>query len=353
MASTTSSASSLPPAPSSIAARLPLPAVPPPASAAYAGAPAMAARIARDFRSDTLTVPSDEALAAMAFASRGDDVYQEDATTTTFEAQVAALLGKEAALFCASGSASNQLAVRTHLTQPPFSLVCDMRAHIFRHEAGAAALLTGAHLVPALAQANGHHLVWEDIEPLIVPDDGDVHAAPTQLVCLENSLNGTIFPQEDIARIAHEVHRRGVKLHLDGARLWNVAAETGVPLPELCRPFDSVNLCLSKGLGAPVGSILSGTKEFVAKARHFRKAFGGGMRQTGPLAAAARVAIETGFPKLKATHDLARYAQKELEKLGVHISIPAETNMVSFPPGKELSSSSSYPCTLASMVADT
>ncbi len=311
---------------------------------------AMLHRVSRDFRSDTLTIPTDEMFAVMQAASRGDDVYEEDETTRYFEGQIAALLGKESALFVASGTLSNQLAVRTHLTQPPYSILLDARAHINTYESGGASYLSGAHLIP-IKPSNGHHLTWDDdIRPALVLDQHEVHSAPTRLVCLENTLNGSIFPQAEILRIAqglrdlHAEHsqrldpltgeREGltiprIALHVDGARMWNVAAETGRPLAELCQPFDTVNMCFSKGLGAPVGSILAGPATFIRKARHFRKIYGAGQRQTGPLAAAAKLAVEQHFPKLKGTHDLARYTQRELEKIGVKITTPAETGMVS------------------------
>lgn len=318
--------------------RLELPSVPAPASMGYGTDEAMRARVERDLRSDTLTVPSDAVMCAMLAATRGDDVYGDDGTTAEVEAQLAALAGKEAALFCTSGTASNQLAVRAHLTQPPYSLLCDARAHVFVHEAGGAAMISGAHTVPVVPAANGgHHLTLEDIAAHIAPDDGDVHTAPTQLVCLENTLNGTIMPQDEIVRIAHYVHAHGLKLHLDGARLWNVAAATGHSVAALCAPFDSVNLCLSKGLGAPIGSILAGPHAFIARARHLRKALGGGMRQTGALAAAAREALQSNFHRLPLTHALARSAQTLLTDLGVHIAVPAETNMVRACPCPSLS----------------
>ena len=228
----------------------------------------------------------------------------------------------------ASGTLSNQLAIRTHLHQPPYSIVCDVRSHINTYESGGASLHSGAHVIP-LTPANKHHLTWEDIEPRLVLAEEEVHSAPTRLICLENTLNGTIFPQEEAVRISENARKLGIAMHVDGARLWNVAAETGMSIKELSAPFDTVNMCFSKGLGAPVGSILAGPAKFIRKARHFRKVFGAGQRQTGPLAAAAKVAVETSFPKLKATHDLARYTQSELEKLGVRILTPAETGMVS------------------------
>ncbi|PWN97324.1 hypothetical protein FA09DRAFT_346294 [Tilletiopsis washingtonensis] len=291
------------------------------------------AAIARDLRSDTLTVPTDAMFAAMAEASRGDDVYLEDETTTSFEAELAALAGKEAALFVVSGTLSNQLAIRTHLLQPPYSILCDARSHIHRYEAGGAAFHSGAAL-ETVAPQNGHHLTWaHDVQPNLVLGD-DVHSAPTRLVSLENSLNGTILPQDEVLRIREGLDAldEDIKLHLDGARLWNVAAETGLSIKELCAPFDTVSMCLSKGLGAPVGTVLVGPSAFIRKARHFRKLFGAGIRQSGGLAAAARVAVVQHFPKLRATHELARFAAKGMQELGVEITSGAETSMFFYDP---------------------
>jgi threonine aldolase len=159
-------------------------------------------------------------------------------------------------------------------------------------------------------------------------------SAPTTVVALENTLNGTIFPQEEIERISEYVHSvPGLKLHLDGARIWHVAVETNTPLKELCEPFDSVSLCFSKGLGAPVGSCLVGSKEFIAKARWFRKLFGGGMRQTGFLAASAAYALTHNLPQLVRVHDLTRRLQNGLEEIGCRILSRAETCMIFYDPG--------------------
>lgn len=190
---------------------------------------------------------------AMKLASRGDDVYQEDETTTSFQASINVLTGKEASLFVVSGTMSNQLALRSHLAQPPYSVLLDVRSHVNKYEAGGLAFHSGATSI-ALTPSNGRYLRWEeDVLPNLVEDDGDVHFAPTRVVSLENTLAGNIFPQEEIVKISKGCKERGIILHLDGARLWNVAAQTGMSMKELCEPFDTVSLCLSKGLGAPVG----------------------------------------------------------------------------------------------------
>ncbi|SPO30303.1 related to GLY1 - L-threonine aldolase, low-specific [Ustilago trichophora] len=283
--------------------------------------------LARDFRSDTITAPTESMIRAMAEASRGDDVYGEDETTNSFQAEIAALTGKESAIFVPSGTLSNQLALRTHLYQPPHTVLCDTRSHIHRYEAGGIAFHCGAS-TEIVAPSNGHHLRWdEDIQPNLNLSD-DIHFSPTRIISLENTLNGTIFPQDEIVKISTEARKLGLIMHLDGARIWNVAAETGLSLKELCDPFDTVSLCLSKGLGAPIGSILVGPSQFIKKVRHFRKLYGAGVRQVGPLVAAARVGVLENYPKLQATHQLARYAGRELEKLGVRLTAPVETSMV-------------------------
>lgn len=283
--------------------------------------------LARDFRSDTITAPTESMIRAMAEASRGDDVYGEDDTTNSFQAEIAALTGKESAIFVPSGTLSNQLALRTHLHQPPHTVLCDTRSHIHRYEAGGIAFHCGAS-TEIVAPSNGHHLRWEeDIKPNLNLSD-DIHFSPTRIISLENTLNGTIFPQDEIVKISTEARKLGLIMHLDGARIWNVAAETGLSLKELCDPFDTVSLCLSKGLGAPIGSILVGPSQFIKKVRHFRKLYGAGVRQVGPLVAAARVGVLENYPKLQATHQLARYAGQELEKLGVRLTAPVETSMV-------------------------
>lgn len=282
---------------------------------------------ARDFRSDTLTAPTASMFEAMMNASRGDDVYGEDASTNALQDRVAKLTGKSAALFVSTGTLSNQLAIRTHLQQPPYSVLCDIRAHIHRYEAGGIAFHSQAQ-THAIQPENGHHLVLEDdILPNLVEGE-DVHEAPTRLVCLENTLSGMVFPQDEVLRISEVMKERGVILHCDGARIWEVCAKTGLSLQEFCAPYDSVSLCLSKGLGAPIGSILVGSKAFITKARWFRKLFGGGTRQCGSLAAAAEWCIDEVFPQLPRVHSLAARLADGFARLGARLLLPAETNMV-------------------------
>ncbi|KAF9042107.1 threonine aldolase [Panaeolus papilionaceus] len=296
--------------------------------------------ISRTFICDeTTTVPTEEMYQYGTRATLGDDVYFEP-STAALEAHVANLTGKEAALFVPSGTASNQIAIRAHLTQPPYSIICDHRAHIHKYEAGGAAFHSGAAVIPVVP-SNKHHLTVQDIKNNIIISS-DIHFAPTQVVCLENTLNGTIIPQEEVIKIAEYVHSEGLQLHLDGARIWHVAAETSTPLKELCAPFDTVSLCFSKGLGAdrlilafqgaPVGSILVGPKALITKARWFRKLFGGGMRQTGILAGCAAYALSHNFPQLPRVHALAKRLEAGLEEIGATILSRAETCMVFYDP---------------------
>ncbi|KAG6832230.1 hypothetical protein H0H92_004195 [Tricholoma furcatifolium] len=296
---------------------------------------AKANEIARTFISDTVTVPTPEMYTYAALASIGDAVYH-DLSTSALEAHMAQLTGKEAALFMPSGTASNQIALRTHLVQPPYSVLCDHRAHIHKYEAGGTAFHSGAAVLPIIP-SNGHHLTLADVVPNVVTGCALVLAyiypsAPTQVISLENTLNGTIFPQDDIIAISNYARSHGIKMHLDGARIWHVAVETQTPLKELLAPFDSVSLCFSKGLGAPIGSCLVGTKEFIRKACWFRKLFGGGMRQTGILAASAAYALTHNFPQLERVHALAKKLEAGLESAGAEITSRAETCMVFYDP---------------------
>ncbi|KIK26531.1 hypothetical protein PISMIDRAFT_261188 [Pisolithus microcarpus 441] len=287
------------------------------------------AEISRTFISDTVTVPTKEMNEYAIRATLGDDVFFEP-STAALESHVAKLTGKEAGLFMPTGTMSNQVALRTHLQQPPYSVLCDARAHVYRMEGGGIAFHSGANVIPVFPE-NGHHLTWEDIEPRIV-SGADVHIAPTRIVSLESTLNGTVIPQEDVIAISRHAREKGIIMHLDGARLWHVAVATGLSMKELCEPFESVSLCFSKGLGAPIGSCLVGSKEFIAKARCFRKVFGGGMRQTGYLAASAAYALTHHFPLLPRVHALAKRMQEGLEEIGVGILSPAETCMLFYDP---------------------
>lgn len=279
-----------------------------------------------EFRSDTFTTPTSSMIQAIFKTSLGDAVYKEDEVTNQLEQKVAEIAGKEAGLFCVSGTLSNQIAIRTNLLQPPYSVICDYRSHVYIHEAGG--IVTLSQLLPMpIKPANGNYLTLEDdILPNFVPDDGEIHSAPTKLISLENTLHGMIMPLEEIKKISEFCKANDVRLHLDGARLWNASAETGISIAEYCLYFDSVSLCLSKTLGAPIGSVLVSNKKFINKANHFKKQNGGGIRQSGLLASMAIVAIDENFPKLKKTHEMAKELGKLCEDHNISLSHPVDTN---------------------------
>ncbi|KAI9363937.1 pyridoxal phosphate-dependent transferase [Zopfochytrium polystomum] len=289
--------------------------------------PPTAAKYRFDFRSDTVTTPTAPMLEQMMAANVGDDVFQEDPTINKLQRYACELTGHEAALFCASATMSNQLAIRSLLGAPPHSVVCDKRAHVFQYEASGIAYHTGASVFAVDPKTGSSHLTLDVVEKACVLDD-DVHHAPTKLVCLENTLHGEIFPIDEIRRISEFARKNGLKMHLDGARLWNASVATGISLREYCKEFDSVSLCLSKGLGAPVGSLLVGSHDLIKKARHFRKMFGGGWRQAGLLASAGLFAIEHHWTLLKQDHENAQILADSLVKLGFKLVHRRDTNMV-------------------------
>lgn len=254
-----------------------------------------------DLRSDTLTRPTAGMLAAMAAAPVGDDVYAEDPTVNALEARVAALFGHEAGLFCTTGSLANLLGVWC-LVQPGQELVCDVRAHVARAEMGAHAALHG---ITTRTWESAHGVTdTATIAGLITPDAGP-YLVSTAAVALENTHNfggGTVQPYEHLVEVSALCKDAGIGLHLDGARLWNAHVATGVPLVEYGRLFDTVNVCFSKGLGAPVGSMLVSSAANIAKARVQRKRLGSGWRQAGVLAAAADYALDHHLPRLGEDH---------------------------------------------------
>jgi threonine aldolase len=283
---------------------------------------------------DTITTPTASMLAAIQKTTLQDDVFQEDATTNNLEAYIAERTAHEAGLFVLSGTMGNQLAIRTHLTQIPHSVLCDYRGHILVHEAGGAASLSQA-LVHGVVPSNGIYLTLEDIEKNVILGD-DVHGCPTRLISLENTLGGTIMPLSEVKRIGAFAREHDIKFHLDGARIWNAVAAGAGSLDDYCKEFDSVSLCFSKGLGAPVGSMLVGKKDFIKKARWVRKSIGGGLRQVGVLTAAARVAVDETFGEdpngqtglLKTSHVTAKKIADIWTGLGGKLTKPTETNMV-------------------------
>ncbi|MCS7016254.1 MAG: low-specificity L-threonine aldolase [Gemmatales bacterium] len=257
-----------------------------------------------DLRSDTVTRPTPGMRAAMATAEVGDDVFGEDPTVRQLEEHVAELLGKEAALFVPSGTMSNQICIKIH-TQPGDELICDVNSHIYNYEAGGPAVLSGVTCRTIEGDCGIFDL--SQLEGLIRPEND--HLVRTRLVCLENTHNrggGRIFPLQKIRAITEWAHRHGLFVHLDGARLWNASVATGIPLHDWARDCDSVSVCFSKGLGAPVGSALAGSKELVKRARRIRKLLGGGMRQAGVLAAAALYAIKHHWSRLAEDHEHAQ-----------------------------------------------
>ncbi len=285
-----------------------------------------------DLRSDTVTRPTAAMRQAMAEAEVGDDVFGEDPTVRRLEARVAGVLGKEAGLFVPSGVMGNQIAIRVH-TRPGDEVVVAERSHLYHYEAGAPAALWGVQLRP-VGDASGV-LTAADVAG-VVQGDNDWEAR-TRLVCLENTVNkagGVAVPVAAVAPVAAIARTHGLALHLDGARLWNAAVALAETPAALATPFDTATVCLSKGLGAPVGSVLAGSAEHVREARRARKLLGGGMRQSGVLAAAALVALadfeRDGHALLRADHARARRFADALERAGLALVRPPDTNIVLF-----------------------
>jgi threonine aldolase len=280
-----------------------------------------------DLRSDTVTRPTPAMREAMARAEVGDDVYGEDPTVNRLQERVAALLGKPAALFFPSGTMANQAALRLH-TRPGDVVIAARDAHVLRAEAGAASALSGLQI-----RSIGRRGVFgaDELRAALHPDD--VHVAPTTLLAAENTHNfagGRVFPTELLAGAARAAREAGLALHLDGARLWNAAVALGVELRTLAAPFDTISVCLSKGLGAPVGSLVAGSDAQVGRLRRIRKMYGGGMRQAGVLAAAGLFALDQHVARLAEDHANARRLARGLAALGFAIEGEPETNIVMF-----------------------
>ncbi len=284
-----------------------------------------------DLRSDTVTRPTPKMRAAMAAAAVGDDVYGEDPSINALEARAAQHFGREAALFVPTGTMGNQIAIRLH-TQRGQDVICESRGHLVDWEMGMVADFSGCHLRTALA-ADGV-LTWEHIQPLISAP-GLYYRQTTGLISLENTHNmagGVVTPLGVFEEIWAGAREAGLPVHLDGARIFHAATYLGLPVAELTRGFDSVMFCLSKGLCAPVGSLLVGSGEFVARARAVRKALGGGMRQAGCLAAAGLIALEEMTARLGEDHANARLLADAVAGLpGVELALPrVQTNIVIF-----------------------
>lgn len=289
-------------------------------------------RAANEFRSDTFTTPTPAMLEAMANATFGDDVYGEDRTTTEFQAEIARLTGMEDALFMLSGTMGNQIGVRLHLSQPPHSVLCDYRAHIYAEEGSGLAVLSQAIVTP-VHPANGIYLTCDDVRKWVTLGD-DIHIAPTKVISLEITIGGVVTPMEEIKRISEFARANDIRVHCDGARLWNASAATGHSLADYCQYFDSVSMCVSKGLGAPVGGVLASTRQNIKRARWLRKQQGGGIRQAGVLTAAALVALKEVWPTMKETHEKTKKLARDLEELGVVPQIPVDTNFYFIDAGK-------------------
>jgi len=277
-----------------------------------------------DLRSDTVTRPTAAMRDAMLRAPLGDDVFGDDPTVNALQERIAGQLGFEAALFMPSGTQSNLCAVMSHCQRGDEYLV-GQQAHTYRYEAGGAAVLGSVQPQPIAHQADGT-LALADIEAAVKPDDA--HFARSRLLCLENTLGGKVMPQAYLEAATALARRRGLAAHLDGARLFNAAVASKVPAREIAKHFDSVSVCFSKGLGAPVGSALCGSREVLARAHRWRKMAGGAMRQSGVLAAAALYALDHHVDRLADDHEHARRLAAGLEGLpGVRVE-PPQTNMV-------------------------
>ncbi|MFA4838666.1 MAG: low-specificity L-threonine aldolase [Candidatus Neomarinimicrobiota bacterium] len=281
-----------------------------------------------DLRSDTVTKPTPGMREAMFRAEVGDDVYNEDPTVNELQRRVASLLGKEDALFVASGTMSNQVAIKSH-TQPGQEMICESECHIFNYEASGAAFHSLVQIRPIKGRAGV--LDIEEVKSAIRPDN--IHAGKTSLITIENTHNragGTIYPIASIESLSALAKSRGILLHLDGARLMNAVVATGITAKKWAEYFDSVSICFSKGLGAPVGSVISGSTEFIQKAKRYRKIFGGGMRQAGILAAACIYALDHHIDRLAEDHQNAKELALGLSQIqGVKVDMDSvETNMV-------------------------
>jgi len=279
-----------------------------------------------DFRSDTVTKPSQSMREAMANAEVGDDVYGDDPTVNELEQWAAKETGFEAALFTSSGTQANLLGLMSHCERGD-EYLCGQQAHNYKYEAGGAAVLGSIQPQPIENNPDGT-LDFAKLAAAIKPDDS--HFARTKLLSLENTINGKVIPLEYLAQAREFTNRHGLQLHLDGARVYNAAVALDVPVRDIAQHFDSMTICLSKGLGAPIGSLLLGNTAYIAKARRLRKMVGGGMRQAGILAAAGKMALTENVSQLKCDHDNAKALAIGLSQIeGVNVNPDfVETNIV-------------------------
>lgn len=281
-----------------------------------------------DLRSDTVTQPTKQMRETMCAAKVGDDVYGEDPTVIELEEYCAEVLGKPASLFVPSGTMANQIAIRCH-TVPGDTVLAGYKAHTFAYESGAAAALSGTQI--SILPGDGRFTA--DAVRSVFNDGANAHFPPTRLVTVENTHNmggGILWPRAQLAAVLETSRALGMSTHLDGARLWNAAQAENLAESELTRGFDSVSVCLSKGLGAPVGSVLAGDVDFIKRAHRFRKMFGGGMRQAGILAAAGIFALKQNRERLSEDHENATYLARELNKVqGLSVKMEnVQTNIV-------------------------
>lgn len=295
-----------------------------------------------DMRSDTVTRPSPEMRRAMAEAEVGDDVFGDDPTVNKLQEAVAALLEKEAALYVASGTMGNEVAIRT-LTEPGDEIICHRDSHIYQYEGGAPAAISGCSL--KLIEGARGIFNGDDVRAAVRRIDS--HCPITKLVCVENTHNrggGSIWPLDNILSVRKAATEHRLRMHLDGARLMNACVATGLHPGDYTRHFDTVSICFSKGLGAPVGSALAGSKELIARAHRFRKMFGGGMRQAGIIAAGALYALAHNVQRLADDHDNAKRLAAGLAGLRHIIIDPAtvETNIVYFEVASELGTAEKF-----------
>jgi len=284
-----------------------------------------------DIRSDTVTQPTAEMRAVMESASVGDDVLGDDLTVIELQNRVAKLFGKEAALFVASGTMSNAIAIRAH-TVPGDEIVCDKTAHIYKYEGGGYAALCGVSI--ALVEGMNGIMNPSDVALAIRKSEGSQGHYPNgALVCVENTSNlggGTCYPQQSLDEIAAIAHKNGCKAHIDGARIFNAIVNTGIDAKRMTRDYDSVSICFSKGMGAPVGSVLVGSSEFIARAHRWRKMFGGGWRQAGILAQACLFALDNNIQRMEEDHARAKRiatAINSMDNFSVDLDT-VQTNMV-------------------------
>lgn len=282
-----------------------------------------------DFRSDTVTRPTEEMRRAMMDAKVGDDVFGEDPSVNALQEKIAGMFGMEAAIFCPSGTMTNQIAIKVH-TQPGDEVICADNAHVYVYEGGGMARNSGSQA--RVLHGDRGRITAQQILQAINPDD--VHKPHTSLVCLENTANrggGSCYDFEEIKRIKEVCTEHQLKLHLDGARLFNALIAKKETPEQYGTIFDSISICLSKGLGCPVGSVLLGTKDFIAKAKRVRKVFGGGMRQAGFLAAAGIYALDHHIKRLAEDHTHAKQIAEALkQKDFIGEILPVETNILIF-----------------------